>query len=431
MIKTGQGMAADLRELEPDGQLARRLFAELDAKTRKGEGIVRDTYGPGEQAAHDIVRAVGEALDLEIHTDAALNLYMTLPGRDRNLPPVIVGSHLDSVDQGGNFDGAAGVAAGLASLAGFQRAGWRPPCDVTVMAIRGEESVWFDVSYIGSYAAFGQLDPKELEVPRADNGRSLAEHMAAAGCNLEAIKRGEAYLQPSQVRAFLEVHIEQAPHLVEQSVPLGIVTGIRGDFRYREARCFGVYGHSGALARAYRRDAVAATTALIQCLNDDWLTLEDAGHDLVFTVGELTTDPRFHGPSKVAGETRFVMDFRSIEEQTMFAMRDNAKKWAAEIEEHMGVDFDFGRPTYCEPAELNPAMRKRLGAVARELDLPALEMASGAGHDAAVFANFGVPSGMIFIRNDQGSHNPREAMSLDDFQKAARLLSGYLITALE
>ena len=205
---------------DPDLALAKRLFDELDSKTRKGKGIVRDSYGPGEQAAHDIIRRAGEFLDLEVHFDAAQNLYLSLPGRDRESPGLLVGSHLDSVDQGGNFDGAAGVVAGMAALGGYRRAGKQPPCDITVMAIRGEESVWFDTDYIGSSAALGKLRPEALKVPRADTGRPLSEHMKEAGCRLDILRAGEGYLDPATIHAFIEIHIEQGPVLVNEGFPV-------------------------------------------------------------------------------------------------------------------------------------------------------------------------------------------------------------------
>src|SRR5690606_19078185 len=111
----------------------------------------------------------------EVRTDAALNLYMTLPGRDRSLPAVMTGSHLDSVPRGGNYDGAAGVIAGLAVLAGWVAAGYRPEADVTVMAVRAEESVWFPVSYAGSKAAFGLLPRGATALMRQDGLGTLGE----------------------------------------------------------------------------------------------------------------------------------------------------------------------------------------------------------------------------------------------------------------
>ena len=414
----------------PVTELAAKLFDQLAQATRKGRGIRRDSYGEGEQAAHDIVRRAGEYLGLEIHGDAALNLYLTLPGRDRSAAGVIIGSHLDSVDQGGNYDGAAGVLAGLAVLAGFRRAEVVPSCDISVMAIRCEESAWFDSTYVGSYAAFGEVPREELEVRHSVSGRTLGEQMRQAGCNIDALEAGEAYLDSANIRAFIEPHIEQAPYLVDNDLAVGIVTGIRGVLRHRDASCTGEYGHSGALSRGQRRDAVAATVALIQRLNDEWLRREKLGQDVVFTVGELMTDPDYHGPSKVAGETRFVLDFRSTSEEVMRAMSDFAHRVARRIETESGVTFNLGRASYSEPGEMDAHVRRQLMEAAQAIGLPLVEMPSGAGHDAVVFSNFGVPTGMIFIRNRNGSHNPDEAMDMADFDAACRLLSAYLVTTL-
>ena len=414
----------------PDIALAQELFDRLDRATRQGRGIVRDSYGAGEQAAHDIVRGVGQALGLEIVTDPALNLYLTLPGTKRDAPRVIVGSHLDSVGQGGNFDGAAGVVSGLAVLAGFGKAGFRPCCDVTVMAIRAEEAYWFDVPFTGSRAAFGALTPEELTVPRSDSGRDLQDHMDTAGCDVDKIRSGAAYLDPRGIRAYFEVHIEQAPSLVDKEFPVGIVTGIRGDLRYRFARCRGEYGHSGALARAQRRDAVAATVALIHRLDEAWRRFEASGRDLVFTVGELMTDPIYHGPSKVAGETAFVLDMRSTEEAAMRDLAQFAEAEARRIGQERGVIFELGQPSYCAPAMMEANLRQGLVEVARDSGIAAMEMASGAGHDATVFAEQGVPAAMIFIRNRGGSHNPDEEMEIADFAAASRLLSAVLARQL-
>src|SRR6201997_5133809 len=164
--------------IQPDLELAASLFEVLGRATRRGRGIVRDSYGEGEQAAHDIVRSAAGTTGLEISVDAIGNLFMTLPGRDRRAPRIIIGSHLDSVPQGGNYDGAAGVVAGLAALSALRRARVAPRCDLAVMAIRAEESAWFDVAYLGSAGAFGLLDPACLAVPRSDNGLTLESTMA-------------------------------------------------------------------------------------------------------------------------------------------------------------------------------------------------------------------------------------------------------------
>src|SRR5262249_4041193 len=145
--------------IQPDLELAASLFEGLSRTTRRGRGIVRDSYGAGEQAAHDLARSAAAAIGLEVEADAIGNLLMTLPGREGRVPRIIIGSHLDSVPQGGNYDGAAGVVAGLCVLSALRLARIVPNWDISVMGIRAEESAWFDVPYVGSAGAFGLLDP--------------------------------------------------------------------------------------------------------------------------------------------------------------------------------------------------------------------------------------------------------------------------------
>src|SRR5579862_3030685 len=302
------------RAIQPDIDLAASLFEALGRTTRRGRGIVRDSYGEGEQAAHDIMRSAAATIGLEVSIDAIGNLYMTLAGRERQAPRILVGSHLDSVPQGGNYDGAAGVVAGLSVMSALRAANVVPECDLSVMAIRAEESAWFDVAYVGSSGAFGLLDPSCLAVRRSDNGQSLEDAMLQRGLDPQPIRERRRLLEPSGIRAFLELHIEQGPTLVAQGLPAAVVTGIRGCQRFRNARCTGAYGHSGAVGRSHRRDAVAATVAFLHHMENVWRQREKFGDDLVLTTGELYTDPAMHGPSKIAGETRFVLDIRGLDD---------------------------------------------------------------------------------------------------------------------
>ena len=407
---------------QPDLDLAAVLFAELAQATRRGRGIVRDSYGAGEQAAHDIVRSAARGVELETSVDAIGNLYMTLPGRDRSAPRVLIGSHLDSVPQGGNFDGAAGVVAGISVLAALRRAAVTPPFDLSVMGIRAEESAWFDVAYAGSAGAFGLLDPACLAVPRSDTGQTLASALEQCGFDPRPIRERRRLLDPAGIRAYLELHIEQGPTLVARGLPAAVVSGIRGCKRFRNARCSGEYAHSGAVARPYRRDAVAATVAFLHDMESVWLEQEATGADLVLTSGELYTDPALHGPSKIAGETRFVLDIRSLAESTMEDVAAHARAAAARIGADYRVDIDLGAATDSPAALMDTRLR---AALLRSLERP-FEMASGAGHDAAVFARVGIPSAMIFVRNENGSHNANETMSLEDFAVGTRALLGLL-----
>jgi beta-ureidopropionase / N-carbamoyl-L-amino-acid hydrolase len=408
---------------QPDLELAASLFDALSRATRRGRGIVRDSYGAGEQAAHDIVRSTANAMGLETSVDTIGNLFMTLPGRDRSAARIIMGSHLDSVPQGGNFDGAAGVVAGLSVLSAMRNAGVTPGYDLSVMGIRAEESAWFDVAYIGSAGAFGLLDPACLSVPRSDNGQSLESALEQRGFDPRPIRERRRLLEPSAVRAYLELHIEQGPTLLARGLPAAVVSGIRGCKRFRNARCTGEYGHSGAVSRSYRRDAVAATVAFLHHMETVWLEHEAAGTDLVLTAGELFTDPAMHGPSKIAGETRFVLDIRGLSATTMNEVADEARAAAARISAAYRVNIELGAATDSPTAMMDERLRSAL--LSRLA--PPFEMASGAGHDAAVFARIGIPSAMIFVRNDHGSHNADEAMSLEDFGVGARALLQLLL----
>jgi beta-ureidopropionase / N-carbamoyl-L-amino-acid hydrolase len=408
--------------MQPDIKLAATLFDTLDRSTRRGRGIDRDSYGDGEQIAHDLMRSAAASLRLEAAVDPIGNLLMTLPGRDRRAPRIIVGSHLDSSPQSGNYDGAAGVIAGLAVLSALKGAGQQLDCDVTVMAIRAEESSWFNISYLGSNGAFGLLDPACLGVKRSDNGRSLESMLLERGFDPQPIRERRALLDPAQVRAYLELHIEQGPTLVGERLPAAVVTAIRGCKRFRNVRCLGQYAHSGAVNRPHRHDAVAATVALLHHLESVWLRHEESGGDLVITFGELYTDPAYHAPSKVSGETHFVIDIRSVSEPLMDEVADEARRAAARIGAEYRVNFDLGEAVDSPAVVMDKRLREGFLA---QLKQP-FEMPSGAGHDAATFAKIGIPTGMMFIRNEHGSHNPDEAMSLDDFDIAAQALLGLL-----
>ncbi len=422
--------ARDPFRATPDIALARSLFDALRDATADDEGVTRESYGPGENIAHAIVREAAEGGGLETAADAAGNLYMTLPGHDRSAPRILIGSHLDSVRCGGNFDGAAGVLAGLASIAGLAQNGHAPPQDITVMGIRAEESMWFSANYIGSRAALGLLSSEEIRsVRRTDSGRTIAEHMKECGLDPTAVTSEPPYLRASSVAAYYEVHIEQGPVLEARGIPVGIVTGIRGNFRCREARCTGEYGHCGTVPRLLRRDAVAAVSELISRTDALWDELENQGQDLAVTFGVVETDTIHSAASKVAGEARFTIDVRSQAAETLALMRERVDTFISDIERRRGVRFSLGPRSKTMPAAMDASLRARLADVAAALGVPTLEMPSGAGHDALVFAGLGVPTAMLFIRNAQGSHNPREAMDLNDFAQATSVLTACLVNA--
>ncbi len=413
--------------------LAAELLETLRRETADGDGVSRESYGAGEQVAHDVVRAAAEALDLETRVDFAGNLYMTLPGHDRSTPGWITGSHLDSVPAGGNYDGAAGVIAGLAALAAFRKCGRAPQRDVTVMGIRAEEaSSWYGGSHnghLGSRAALGMLPEPELHAAlNSRSGRTLAQHIDEAGFDAAAIASERTALDRARFAGYVELHIEQGPVLENRGLPVGIVTGIRGSARLRSARCLGEYTHSGAVPHEYRSDAVLATAELCHRLDLAWEDVRNAGRDLVFTVGKLYTDPKAHALTKVPGEASFTIDLRSQESATLDAMMERTRELAREIEARRRVRFDLGEWNLQEPAVMDERLRKVLEREARTLGIEPLAMPSGAGHDAQDFTRAGYPAAMIFVRNAHGSHNPHEAMDIGDFALGTQVLARFLST---
>ncbi|MFC4277415.1 Zn-dependent hydrolase [Achromobacter aloeverae] len=410
-------------DLEAETALAAQLFDALRAGSRSSLGVTRASYGEGEQMAHDLMRALGRRLELEERIDAAGNLYLTLPGADRGLPAIMTGSHLDSVPDGGNYDGAAGVVAGMAMLARWRRAGRRPRRDLTVMGVRAEELSWFPAPYIGSRAAWGLLDAEALDTcVRPDTGRTLARHMAEAGFDPDSVRRGVPQLCAADIECFLELHIEQGPLLVQERIPVGVVTGIRGNLRYKNCHVRGQYGHAGAEPRRSRRDAVLAAAEFLGRLEAMWLDHESRGLDLVCTVGQCYTDAKVHTMTKIPGELWFTMDIRSQDNDLLMQVDRALREIARDIGDRRGVQIDLGAYTNALPGPIAPAHRERLARLARECGIAHVQMASGAGHDSAVFGISGVPTAMIFVRNENGSHNPDEAMDIADFAQGLKLL---------
>ena len=411
----------------PEIERADLFLQELRRRTLDEPGVTRASYGEGERIAHDMMRIWARELDLHVTSDYAGNQYMTLPGRDRSAPSLMMGSHMDSVPHGGNYDGAAGVVAGMTALQRMRARGFAPPMDVTVMAIRAEELSWFPAPYIGSRAAFGILPASVLDdVVRFDTGRSLASHMTEAGHDPDALRAGKRYLDPVRIGAYIEVHIEQGPHLVKLQRRCAVVTGIRGNHRYKHSRVIGEYGHAGAVPRGDRRDALLAAVEFVSGLERMWQRREAAGEDLVCTVGQFYTDASVHTMTKIPGEVRFTMDYRSYDESVLVACHRELQENARRIGQERGVTIDLGEHTHAEAAVMAPGLVALAKRTAQRLGIDAPEMASGAGHDCAVFANEGVPCAMIFIRNDHSSHNPREAMDIGDFAEACTLLHGML-----
>ncbi len=243
--------------------LAIWLFDEPRNQTAdETAGATRESYGKGEQKALDLIKSVATEHGLETEIDEAANLIMTLPGSEPDRPSIACGSHIDSVPQGGNYDGAAGVVAGLLCLARMRTQNIVPQRTIKLWALRGEESAWYGKSYIGSSALFGHLCADDLAAAHRNGRRSLADALKSCGAAVDRIERGDQLLDPASIAVYLELHIEQSPVMVARDLPTAIVTGIRGCIRHRTIRCLGETGHSGAAPRWLRRDALFTTAEL-------------------------------------------------------------------------------------------------------------------------------------------------------------------------
>ena len=385
-------------------------------------GVTRQGYSELETDVLHYLQGLGRDLDLEIHCDDAGNVWMTLPGRDRSLPALVSGSHVDSVPQGGNYDGLAGVTAALTVAWWMRRHQFQPERDYTVLMMRCEESSFFGKAYVGSLGMMGRLTPADLLLRHRTQDITLGQSISSCGLDANALTTGKPVIDLEKFGSFIELHIEQGPTLTSnEDVRVGVVTGIRGNVRHKNVVCHGETAHSGAVNKEFRHDAVMATAALIHRLENAWQAWLDKGEDLVFTVGVIRTSATA-AISVIPGEVSFTVDMRSLSADTCERFHALMLQEAEKIEKERGVRFVFDKALYTAPGEVDQALSDRLYAAAEANQIPCMRLPSGAGHDAAVIGVAGIPVAMIFVANQNGSHNPHEEMQMKDFMTGVDLL---------
>lgn len=267
------------------------------------------------------------------------------------------------------------------------------------------------------------LTENDLATRHRESGQTLAHHMTECGVDFSAVKEGQRLMDPARFYCWIELHIEQGPVLIAREKSVGLVTGIRGNVRHRRVICRGEAAHSGAVPRWLRHDAVLAMSELLMRLDEHWRILLKWGEDLVVTSGIVETNSDEHAVSRVPAEVSFALEYRSQDTKTLSSFGSLIQSECKQIADKRGVEFDLGDPVYTEPARMNEGLVKLLESQADKAGISCEIMPSGAGHDSAVFANVGVPSAMVFVRNDKGSHNPHEAMEYCDFFAGAEVLS--------
>ncbi|MBR0656551.1 hydantoinase/carbamoylase family amidase [Plastoroseomonas arctica] len=405
--------------------LVQRLLDGVAALGADPPGITRVAYGPGESAAHALIAEAGRALSLTASTDAGANLTLRWASPSAQRAPVLIGSHLDSVVQGGNFDGAAGVIAGIAAIAALQAAGIQPKRDIEVLALRCEEAVWFGLGLIGSRCLLARLPEGALDLPHARGGLTLAASIVACGGDPARLREGTPLRDPRGIGAYLEVHIEQAPQLIEAVAPVAVCLANPGNVRHPFIRITGEDAHTG-LPHRFRHDAALAGADLSLALERLWLAEEKAGRPMAVTIGRFHTDAARHSLTAVAGDFTMSLDLRGYDAEHLAALEGRLAAIVAEVAERRGVTITLGERSAAAPGPMDPAIIAGLGAAAARLGIAAPALNSPGSHDANNFAAAGVPTGMLLVRNQNGSHNPHEAMDTPDLMAAIAVLTDYL-----
>jgi N-carbamoyl-L-amino-acid hydrolase len=401
---------------------AQKCFDDIRKLSADTLGVTRQGYSSMESAVLDYFTAIGKELNLEIERDPAGNVWMTLPGKNRDLPAIVSGSHADSVPQGGNYDGLAGIVAALCVAKRLREENVELTRDYRVLMIRMEESSFFGKCYVGTLAMTGQLTQNDLQLRHRTLDKTLAETMREVGCDPELFTRGTPLVDLKKMGIFLELHIEQGPTLDSSADErVGIVTGIRGNIRYKAVKIIGQTAHSGAVDKPFRHDAVLAFADFAHRLDLAWDELLKKGEDLVFTIGTVNT-AKTAAISVVPGEVSFCVDMRSLSRETLAEFNAILRNTANAVEAERGVKFEFSSEILTAPFAMKQDLVSLLDKSAKEANLRVRLLPSGAGHDSCVFGNLGIPVGMIFVANQNGSHNPYEEMRLDDFMQGTNML---------
>jgi N-carbamoyl-L-amino-acid hydrolase len=227
---------------------------------------------------------------------------------------------------------------------------------------------------------------------------------------------------------FLEFHIEQGPVLATAGEPYALINSIRGGLRYRDAQIHGTWAHSGGAPREIRADVVFSFADLVTALDENWAARLGKGQDLAVTFGIVNAASPIHAMAKVPGQMGFCLDLRSVDTEVLESVDNDLKLQIAKIEaQRPGLRFALGSQSRSTPVGLSGLFPDLLGRAARELGQSPRTMHSGGGHDAAAFATAGWDSGLVFIRNEHGSHCPEESMTTVDLAEAVAVTAHALL----
>jgi beta-ureidopropionase / N-carbamoyl-L-amino-acid hydrolase len=396
-------------DVRVDGERMREDFDELARiGAVAGGGVDRPSFGDAHLAARRWFLDRAAAAGLETHVDAAGNHSARLPAQGRTL---LLGSHLDSVPNGGRFDGALGVVAALHVLLAVQRDGL--PLALEAIDFTDEEGTL--VGLLGSEALTGVLSPETLLAPRGGRD-ALVAGLERAG--LREAELASARRDPESLAGYLELHIEQGPVLERAGVQIGVVTAIVG------ARSFalvfrGAAGHAGTTPMDARRDAGLAAASFAVAVHE--IVTRDFP-DCVATIGDLALEPGAY--NVIPGTARVALEFRSRDGDALERIERALLGAARSAADRGGVEVEVEPVGRWEPTSFDPGVCDAVEAAAAELGLTSMRLPSGAGHDAQALAGV-TRAGMIFVPSIAGlSHAPGESTAWEDCVNGANVLLG-------
>ena len=415
-----------------NGEEARRLGARAEAMIA-ALGEISDEPGrltrlyltPAHRRAADLVAAWMTKAGLEVRLDSAATVHGFLAAAlegARSGKRLLVGSHIDTVVDGGRYDGALGVVAAILAVEELRARGIALPFGLEVLAFGDEEGCRFPTTLVASSAIAGRLDPAALAATD-DAGTSVEDALAAFGCNPAALASGGEAYRPDDVIGYLEAHIEQGPVLDRAGEPLAVVGAIAGQGRFR-VRVGGEAGHAGTVPMNMRHDALAAAAEAIVAVEE--IARKGAQASLVATVGAIAVRPG--APNVIPGAAECTLDIRAgddaVREAAIAEIRSRIRRIGAARGVAIGVETVHERPVAVAAPRLKRAIATAIAAVA---GAEPREIVSGAGHDGHAMVHL-TDVGMIFVRCRAGiSHRPEEFVSVEDMGLAVAALLGAIV----
>ncbi|HIW35020.1 MAG TPA: Zn-dependent hydrolase [Candidatus Paenibacillus intestinavium] len=376
-------------------------------------GVTRFSFTSIERRAKDQVTEYMQQAGLIVREDSVGNLIGRYEGLDEHAPAVVTGSHIDTVAQGGMFDGALGVLAAIEVLQSMHERDQRFKHPIEVIAFSDEEGSRFGFGMIGSRAFAGTLKQADL-IYYDEQHITIAEAMRSAGYSPEHID--QAARASSDIKCYVELHIEQGKVLESLNQPVGIVTGIAGPL-WQQFTLTGQAGHAGATPMLMRRDPMHAATAVLDFIYNEVRQFKHG----VATVGKFRVLPG--GINIIPNEVQFTLDLRDIDEADRNELEQRITEHAQRVCTELNIDCNIELLQRVAPAPSSPHLIGVIDTAAQQLGMKEIpRLVSGAGHDGMQFQAL-CPIAMLFVRSKDGiSHNPKEWSSIEDCEAGADLL---------